>query len=73
MKNSKHQELERTLGGPLPAGLSKLDAAALQKLGNALQRARKAQRTQMAAATENSLQHVPFLLRGTVKKVLGIK
>lgn len=73
MKDDKRQELERALGGALPAGLSKLDARALQKLGDALQRARKAQRAQMAAATESSLQHVPFLLRGTVKKVLGIK
>lgn len=73
MKKTKLQALEHALGGSVPSGLSALDAAAVQKLGDALQHARKTQRTQMTAATERSLQHVPFLLRGTVKKVLGIK
>ncbi|HEY9545810.1 MAG TPA: hypothetical protein VIR56_07375 [Solimonas sp.] len=73
MKNRELQELERVLGEAVPAGLSALDPASIKKLCGALQHARKAQRAQMAAATESSLQHVPFLLRGAVKKVLGIK
>lgn len=73
LKDNNRHALERALGAPLPAGLANLDSAALQKLDNALQRARKSQRAQMATATESSLQYVPFLLRGTVKKVLGIK
>ncbi|NGY04218.1 hypothetical protein [Solimonas terrae] len=73
MKNKSLQDIERELGASAPPGLGALNASALKQLGAALHGARKAQRAQMAAATESSLQHVPFLLRGAVKKVLGIK
>lgn len=73
MKSSELRDIERQLGATAPPGLTALGTDALKQLGDALHDARKAQRRQMAAATESSLQHVPFLLRGAVKKVLGIK
>ncbi|MGH8445750.1 MAG: hypothetical protein ACREVL_10815 [Solimonas sp.] len=73
MNVSKLQVVTRELGAPAPEALAALDAASLQQLGDALHAARKRQRAQMAAATESALQHIPLLLRGAVKKILGIK
>ena len=73
MTSSRLQPVTRELGAPAPEALTQLDDASLQHLGDALRNARKKQRAQMASATESALQHVPLLLRGAVKKIIGIK
>ncbi|WP_028008772.1 hypothetical protein [Solimonas flava] len=72
-KASKLQIVTRELGAPAPDALAALDAASLQQLADALRDARRRQRAQMAAATDSALLHVPLLLRGAVRKILGIR
>ncbi|WP_028080654.1 hypothetical protein [Solimonas soli] len=72
MASSRLQPVTRALGAPAPDALTQLDDGTLEHLAAALQRARHRQRAQMSAATESALRHVPLLLRGAVKKVLGV-
>ena len=72
MKHDRLKDVSHALGAPAPAALAALETAALRTLTDALHDARRKQRRQMAEATDSALQHIPFLLRGAVKKVLGI-
>jgi hypothetical protein len=63
--------LREELGGPLPDGVSRLDAASLEHLADAIVAARRRQAAEIAAAGERSLGFVPRLLRAPLRKVLG--
>ncbi len=63
--------LRAQLGAPPPKGIAKLRSADLQDLADAVAGARRQQAAELAAAGEKSLGHIPKLLRGPVRKVLG--
>jgi hypothetical protein len=73
MKSSRLQVVTRELGAPTPDAFAALSDAQLKNLADTLHAARKRQRAQMAAATDSAMQHIPLLLRGAVKKIIGIK
>jgi hypothetical protein len=64
--------LRDELGGELPAGLGALDDREVRDLAGALRDARTRQSAALAAATRQMLGHVPWLLRGPVRRVLGV-
>jgi len=70
MAPAKSNPLAEALGGPLPEGLSGLTKAQLEKLAAAFATAKTQQRAALENSTEAALSHVPFLLRGAVRKVL---
>jgi hypothetical protein len=63
--------LEAQLGGRAPAGIRRLDEERLRDLADALADARHRQAAELAAAGERAFGHIPRLLRGPVRKVLG--
>jgi len=68
-----HAALREALGGAEPpASLRTLDDATVADLAAAIAQAHRDQRRQLAASGEASLRHVPKLLRGPVKKVIGL-
>jgi hypothetical protein len=62
--------LEAELGGPAPARLEQLTDAQLRSFTNLLQAAKQRQSEALVAAAEQSLEIVPRLLRGSVRKIL---
>ncbi|MPY84008.1 MAG: hypothetical protein GEV00_11950 [Actinophytocola sp.] len=66
----------RTLGervtGELPDGIAALGEDDQQYLADALGAAKRSQREELAAAAEDSLRYVPKLLRGPVRKAVGL-
>ncbi|ASR34443.1 hypothetical protein BAY61_04930 [Prauserella marina] len=66
------RSLAEQLGGALPEGIDALDEEHKQVLGDALRAARRRQAAALSAAAEESLSHVPFLLRGAVRKAAGL-
>lgn len=62
--------LEQELGGPLSAGLAALADSDLTALVERIADARTRQEHALAQATEEGLNIVPRVLRGTVRKVL---
>ncbi len=72
MADPAQDALQRELGGAgreLPA-MAELDAAQFKQLTAAIRAAKQHQRKALADALERSLQHVPALLRGVVRRVL---
>ena len=65
-------ELRKRLGADLPASVEALPADALRDLTEAVRSARSRQSSSLAAATEESLRHVPRLVRPVVRKVIGL-
>jgi len=63
--------LARELHSTPPAGLSSLDHDQLQELAKSVADARHRQAAALAAAAEKSLGHIPWILRGPVRKVFG--
>lgn len=70
------ERMERTLtgqlGGPVPAGIEALADDEKQDLSDALRDARRRQAKALAEAGEEGLKYVPALLRGAVRKVVGL-
>lgn len=64
--------LTERVNGDLPDGIAALSAEHRQFLADALGDARRRQGEELAAATDNSLSHVPKLLRGPVRKAVGL-
>jgi hypothetical protein len=62
--------LQKELGGVALPDLAALSAADQDQLVALIQSARRAQKTQLAAAMESALSHIPMLLRGAVRKIL---
>lgn len=63
--------LVEALGEPMPE-LEKLSAANQKKLAADLADAHKAHDAFLKQSMDNALEHIPRLLRGTVKKILGL-
>lgn len=64
--------LEERVAGPLPSGIAALPSAKKQLLADALGDARRSQGQELAEAANAALQYVPKLLRGPVRKVVGL-
>lgn len=64
--------LAEQLGGAVPAGIEALEPAEREDLAQALHDARKRQSMALAKAGEEGLKYVPALLRGAVRKVVGL-
>ncbi len=62
--------LEAELGGRAPAGLASLTDAQLRAFTDLLHAAKKRQSAALDAAAEQSLEIVPRMLRGSVRKIL---
>jgi hypothetical protein len=71
MPPSGLEGLEAELGDSLPAGLSALSDEQLGDLAQAVKDARRRQAAALAAAGERALEHIPRLLRGPVRRVVG--
>ena len=63
--------LEAELGAKPHPGLARLDGAQLDDLAEAIAGARRRQAAEIEAAGDRALSHIPRLLRGPIRKVLG--
>jgi hypothetical protein len=63
--------LETELAGTAPSSLGALAHEHLVDLATAVRDARHRQASELAAAGDKALGHIPRLLRGPVRKVLG--
>lgn len=66
-----HPDLASALGESI-AGLDKLPAKAQQQLAEDLTQAHHQHDKVLKQSMDNALEHIPRLLRGTVKKILGL-
>jgi hypothetical protein len=64
--------LAEQLGAPLPDGIDALPEADKRDLAEALREARHRQAKALGEAGEEGLRYVPALLRGAVRKVVGL-
>lgn len=64
--------LSERVDGELPAGIAALTEGDRQVLSDAIGDALRSQGDELAAAAENSLNYVPRLLRGPVRKAVGL-
>lgn len=67
---SDSDDLTTHLGAAPPPGVAALAAADRQALADVIAGARRTQSADLAASFEATLRHIPFPLRGVVKKVL---
>lgn len=65
------ERLSTLLGADPPASVLALDDAARAGLADVITEALRQQARDMHAAYDASMRHVPFPVRGIVKKVLG--
>jgi hypothetical protein len=65
-------ELADAIGAPPPPELEALAPAFRAALAAQVQRAARERSELLDRAIEDSLRHIPALLRGTVKRVLGV-
>lgn len=72
MARADVEALTRELGGNAPEALSGLAPSHIAGLTAALRAARSRQKHQLDGALTRALEHLPFLLRTPVRKVLGI-
>lgn len=70
MEKATPSSLGAELGASTPPFLDALDERELADLTNALAEARARQGEAVEEAIERALRHVPWVLRGTVRKVL---
>jgi hypothetical protein len=66
------RDLRTLLGADPPASVQALDEATRADLASVIAQARKRQVMDLKAAYTATLKHVPFPVRGIVKKVLGV-
>jgi hypothetical protein len=71
LSRNRIEKLATELGGAAPEGLSRLSDDQLRDLGEAIETARQRQLHALAEAGERALGHIPRLLRGPVRRVLG--
>lgn len=64
------KELQQHLGGVELSFADKLDAGDIDRYGDMLTQASRQQAHTLQQASEESLKHVPALLRGAVRKLL---
>ncbi len=72
MSTRPRRTLADLLGDDLPAGIVALPEEHRQDLADALRDARRRQSAALAEAGEAGLRHVPALLRGAVRKAVGL-
>lgn len=65
------QTLEAQLGGKAPPGLAALNDEQLSDLADAVHSAKRRQAAELAAAGDQAFGHIPRLLRGPIRKMLG--
>lgn len=70
-KEAALRALEAQLGGKAPRGLKRLSAQELEQLDDAVRQARHRQSAALAEAGEKAFGHIPWLLRGPVRKIVG--
>lgn len=63
--------LGKQLGGQPPAGLRQLDSQQLKDLTESIHAARRRQAQALQDAGDRALRHVPRLLRGPVRRIVG--
>jgi predicted DNA-binding transcriptional regulator YafY len=63
--------LRAELGAAPPKGLDALSDDEIADLAAALREARSRDKAALAKAMQDSLQHIPRLLRGPVRKMIG--
>jgi cytochrome c553 len=63
--------LREQLGAAMPDGLSELSDHELRHLAAAISEARHRQAQALAEAGERALGHIPRLLRGPVRRIVG--
>jgi hypothetical protein len=63
-------DLTELLGTPLPTGIEALPDPARAELVDVIRAARRKQAADLEAAFHATLKHIPFPLRGVVKKAL---
>jgi hypothetical protein len=64
-------ELESQVRAEPPRGLSALSKAELEDLTDAIRDARHRQAAELQVAGEKAFAHIPRLLRGPIRKVMG--
>lgn len=72
MGDNARRTLRERVDGPLPDGIAALSPDEQQLLADALGDARREQGKELAAAANGALEYVPRLLRGPVRKVVGL-
>ena len=65
-------ELAEALGAEPPAEFARLPAEQQRRLAELLTRARRRRAAELAEAVQQSLRYLPPLLRGTVRRALGL-
>lgn len=68
-------ETERSLSeqvGPLPAGIEALPEEHQRDLADAVRAARRRQAAALAKVGDDSLRHVPAVLRPVIRKAVGL-
>lgn len=70
-RDEEVRALERRLGAGLPAGVAGLPADHLRDLLSAIDEARHRQAAELAAAGEQAFGHIPRLLRGPIRRIMG--
>jgi hypothetical protein len=71
MPEDAFDALRAQLGGPPPEGLKQLKPEDLRDLSAAVRTARRRQAQALTQAGERALAHIPRLLRGPVKRIVG--
>jgi hypothetical protein len=71
VRNDALSALQQQLGAAPPRSLGTLNPADLHDLADAVQSARQRQAHELAAAGDAAFGHVPRLLRGPIRKILG--
>jgi hypothetical protein len=71
-KDAAARALEAQLGAPAPEGVRALSEAELTDLTEAVRSARRRQSASLAEAGERALNRIPRLLRGPVRKIVGV-
>lgn len=71
-KDAARQALEAQLGASVPPGVRVLSETELKDLAQAIQSARRRQTASLAEAGDRALNRIPRLLRGPVRKIVGV-
>ena len=71
MGTDAYDALREQVGDPLPEGVRALAPAELRDLAGAVHDARRRQARALAEAGERALSHIPRLLRGPVRRIVG--
>jgi hypothetical protein len=69
--DEEFRQLRAALGGEPPDAVRALTAAQLRDLTAAIADARRGQRDVLAASGDRALRHIPRLLRGPVRRIMG--